>query len=467
MKLTPIVVLALAALVAAEEIPLRPAIIIEPPESPAAPEVVTSRSGQFRISGGDGSSRATVAILAEETNDDLIKLTGETERWKIPVNVTLHGKPGDPLPPRTAAMELLSSEAGYHLRLRVHLSRGVERERFRRATLTALLYERGLRGLPASESDSPLHVPPWLAEGLLEAHDWHARSSDRRLYEVLYKRGGLYTLDQLFAIDEARLEAMDGAMRAAFRVSSGSLVMALLEQPQGQEAFRAFLRDVPPYAGEMPVLLRKHFPELNLSETSLAKWWALQMANKGTPDLGEILTIAQTEAALGEALRFHLKSPEGSITETPLGSALPVLPPAELSAAVRPAQDALVRLSYRCFPSYRPLLVDYQAILGDVALGKSADLGPRLSALDETRTIMIAKAHLARDFLDWFEITRARETSGAFDDFLRLKDQLKYNPPRRNDDLSRYLDRMDRVFHRDTGDSVPSTALGPNLILPP
>jgi hypothetical protein len=62
---------------------------------------------------------------------------------------------------------------------------------------------------------------------------------------------------------------------------------------------------------------------------------------------------------------------------------------------------------------------------------------------------MTARAARARDYLDWFEITRARETSGAFDDYQRLKDRLKANPHLRNDDLSAYLDRMDRLFHRE------------------
>jgi hypothetical protein len=61
---------------------------------------------------------------------------------------------------------------------------------------------------------------------------------------------------------------------------------------------------------------------------------------------------------------------------------------------------------------------------------------------------MTAKAQRAGDYLDWFEITRARETSGVFDDYMRLKERLKSNPHRRHDDLSKYLDRMDAIFSR-------------------
>ena len=177
---------------------------------------------------------------------------------------------------------------------------------------------------------------------------------------------------------------MDGATRAAFRVSSGALVMALLEQPQGKEGFRAFLTDVAAYEGEMPGLLRKHFPELNLSETSLAKWWALQLANKGGLNLlTDILTIQQTETALAEALRLNFRTEEGIVQPKELAAwpELAALKEPERIAAVRLAQDALVRLSYRCFPSYRPLLAEYQLVLGAIVekqnQGRARSASPR------------------------------------------------------------------------------------------
>src|SRR5690606_9776930 len=123
-------------------------------------------------------------------------------------------------------------------------------------------------------------------------------------------------LDELFAVSENAFDKLDGATRAAFRVSSGALVMALLEQPQGTDGFRGFLTDVAAYQGETPVLLRKHFPALNLSETSLSKWWALQLAKMGGLNLAtDILTISQTESALADALKLNFRTPEGIIQQ--------------------------------------------------------------------------------------------------------------------------------------------------------
>jgi hypothetical protein len=209
---------------------------------------------------------------------------------------------------------------------------------------------------------------------------------------------------------------------------------------------------VKPARQRKPGLLRQHFPELNLSETSLAKWWALQLANKGGLNLlTDILTIQQTETALAEALHLNFRTAEGIVQQKQLAAwpELAALKEPERLAAVRLAQDALVRLSYRCFPSYRPLLTDYQIVLDAIAKNKTKDIPLRLAALEETRATMIARATRAHDYLDWFEITRARETSGAFDDYLRLKERLKANPHLRKDNLSEYLDRMDRIFHRE------------------
>jgi len=446
-------------------VPQVPAALVPvaPPPSASAPgtDRATSRTGQFRVSGGDGLLRGTVAMMAEDAKDDLLLLTAEKDEWKVPVSIYLHGKQGDPLPPRSVAMKLLFSEAGYDLRLDVHLSRGIETELFKYAATTALLYERALRGRPPGLPETPLRVPPWLVEGLREATAWQQKHSDRRLYEALFKHGGLSKLDDLFALTESQYEELDGAMHAAFRVSSGALVMALLKQPQGRAGFLSFLSESAAFEGEMPTLLRRHFPDLNLSETSLAKWWALQLADMTTPTLTEVLTITETEAALDDALHLNFGSTEDGAQRKPLAAwqELDTLKDAERTESVRLAQDALVHLSYRCFPSYRPMISEYQIALRAIAHNKTKKTASQLAGLLETRHTMLAKAARARDYLDWFEITRARETSGVFEDYLRLKERLTAQPHNREDNLSKYLDRMNKIFSRNIPDASSNQPL--------
>jgi hypothetical protein len=457
----------LTVLTVAEEVP-RAVQVAEPPKELklAGQDQVVSHTLQFRVRGGDPLDRAAHASLCEEAKNELLKLTEEQDAWKVPVNVVLHGKRGDPMPARTKALGILWSEVGYDLKLDIHLSRGIEQERFKHSVTSALIYERTLRNRQAKESDTPFFVPPWLVDGLREATAWRLNQSDRRLYEALFRTGGLFKIDDLFAVSERNFEEMDAAMRAAFRVSSGALVMALLQQSQGKDGFRSFLTEVAAYQGEMPGLLRKHFPELNLSETSLSKWWTLQLANIGGQNLlTDILTISQTEKALTEALRLNFRTPEGILQQKELSAwpELAALPEPERIKAVRLAQDALVRLSYRCFPSYRAMIAEYQIALNDIAKNTPRELANRLTALDERRSTMSAKAVRARDYLDWFEITRARETSGAFDDYIRLKERLKANPHRRGDTISKYLDRMDSIFDRGDQPLAPQTSPSPDF----
>ena len=108
----------------------------------------------------------------------------------------------------------------------------------------------------------------------------------------------------------------------------------------------------------------------------------------------------------------------------------------------------MVRLSYRCFPSFRPILGEYDLVLKAIAKNTTKDLAARITSLDERRATMSNKARHARDYLDWFEITRARQTSGAFDDYIRLKERLKVVQSGRSDSVSKYLDRMDAIFSR-------------------
>lgn len=421
------------------------AAVVTPPPDPTTPGVVTSSSGQYRISGADAPLRASVAMLAEQAKSEVLALSGGKDAWRVPVHIRLHDTPGNPL------LKLLLLERQPMLQLDVHLARGLEHEQLKWEVTAAWLYEQAMQQPEAVAADLPLYVPVWLVEGLREAACWRAGVSDRRLYEALFQHGGWFRMEDLLTADIAARDQFDGASRAAFRASCGALVMALMDQPEGKAGLRGFLAEIAAYQGELTALLRKHFPGLSLSETSLAKWWALQMAAKGGNSLlTDVLTIAQTEAALGQALRLHVRDAEGIARNLPLADweRLKPLSQAERTEAVRPAQDALVRLSYRCFPSYRSLLRDYQTLLAGLVRKPGAETAQQLESLAKIRQTMSERALRGRDYLDWFEITRARELSGEFEDYLKLKQRLKTLPKHKSDPVSDYLDRMDRLFDR-------------------
>ncbi|MFC7337132.1 hypothetical protein ACFQY0_08080 [Haloferula chungangensis] len=416
-------------------------------------ERAISASKQFAISGGEKGQRGSLALEAEELRLRFHQLLGiENPPVVVPIEVVLHGKVGDEPRKRPLAYQLRFTKDTFLLEIHVDLSRGIDRDRMDRAILSGLLYQRSLIEVKPGELDSRLLVPVWLVEGLREAEKWRAGKGDRKVYEGVFKQEGLFNLDQLMSMHEAGFERLDGASRVAFRALSGAMVMALLEQPRGQEAFVSFCNEVARYDGEMPILLRQHFPELNLSEQSLAKWWALTLAKLADAPLTESLGIAETEKLLSEALRIRFRTDEGNLESVPLEQWEGVLLDEETDrfAAIRPAQEALNHLSYRSFPSYRPLILDYHQILIDWASFRNlGDLDGKLGELSESRTLMLGRSIRARDFLDFKEIAEATELSGSFDDYIRLIDELKERPrPERKDPISRYLDTLERIYER-------------------
>jgi len=410
-----------------------------------------SSSGQFRVRGGSAAQRGSLATEAERVRSRFHRLLNQDgEEVGLPMEIVLHGEAGDPPRERALAYELRFTRSNFLLRVHVDLARGIDLARMERAVIRGLLYEAGLEGVEPGPLDAPLEVPEWLVEGLREAMRWRAGEAERRLYRGVFEQESLFTMDELLETGPADYARMDGASRLAFQVLSGALAMALLDQPGGVRGMVAFCGEVARFDGEQPILLRRHFPELNLSEKSLAKWWALTLAQLAETPVSEVMTVAATERALEEALRLRHRDGEGMAASLPLERwrELESLGERERLEAVRPAQDALNRLSFRCFPSYRPLLLDYQRLL--VAWVREDELDvfdAELSLLAETRQRMMERSVRARDYLDYLEIAGANELSGSFDDYLRLKKELRERSrAEREDELSRYLDTLERVY---------------------
>ncbi|NJM38444.1 MAG: hypothetical protein HC845_11620 [Akkermansiaceae bacterium] len=111
----------------AEDAP-RPVQIVEPPASLAAdsPEKINSSTRTFNVTGGEAQDRSSILLLAEEAQNELLRLTDEKNVRNegdaiVPIHITLEGKLGDPMRRRTHVLEILSRESGYELQIRVDL----------------------------------------------------------------------------------------------------------------------------------------------------------------------------------------------------------------------------------------------------------------------------------------------------------------------------------------------------------
>ena len=111
-------------------------------------------------------------------------------------------------------------------------------------------------------------------------------------------------------------------------------------------------------------------------------------------------------------------------------------------------ETKLLKLSYRAFPLFRPIIQEYQKILVNISGGKIKGLDKRLEDLKYIRNSMIKSTDHASDYLNWFEATQIKNRSDKFEDYQKTYNELNLPLPARKDNLSEYLDEFDKEFKK-------------------
>ncbi len=473
---------------------------------PAGAETLSS-SGAFLVHGSERSDRSVVVAAAEELREEVSRFLDRQERRGEGAEA---GEPVPREPGRSIVIHLWlrgDAQPAVHPRLYrvdgvpqpvlgVVLARAalVRSDDFRREMIRVLLVERMIRMAPGEAAPSRGEMlPAWLETGVMEALDHVRAGRPSARFATLFGSRQIMTVDDILTVQPATLDA--GA-REIFASSACCLVMALLEQPEGPERFRRFLEAAPGREGSWQNLLVRTFPGLALSRHSLEKWWALQAASLAAPDLLEPMSAADTDALLAQALIVRYR-PGGSTTApSPVGqwlrnwipgrsaSAKPSSPAAATApAAGAPAdpppanpppaeeemiphtelariaslprraevlkanQAALSTLLLRAFPLHRPIIQEYQRILGRLSLGKIKGLAGSCDELAARRTEVLAIAENTTDLLNWYEATQRDQLSGTFERYFEMLDHPK--PPPASpvvDPIARTLDELEVEF---------------------
>jgi hypothetical protein len=405
---------------------------------------------RLTITGGDSSLRVAMVQDADDLIADFQEVVGETSGKPFPIYLQLHPEiPGEPSRVRQSFFKVPEGEVRYRLQIDLWLGAGnaFDRKKLERLLLKMLVIERTLRALPPEENVEQVKVRPWLLDGLLEAMAWRRGRGDRRMYASLMESGGWMEVGKL--VDRTSLEGLDVLSRELFRASSGALVMALLSQTQGQESMRRFLGSVAVFEGEPLSLLRTHFPEVNLGQRGLERWWMLQVAAMSEKRLTEAMTIPETEERLEKVLELHLKDDQGKINRVGLDSwrMLDELENREERIqAVQGTSDLLAHLSFRCFPTYRPVIRGYLELLADLANGKTQEIETVLANLRTYRDAELRRHAQLVDLLDWYHLANVTRESGEFEDYLRVRENLRKSSGQGQDAINRYVDKVQAVF---------------------
>ena len=416
-----------------------------------ANNVQKTQFGNISVTGGNQQVRGGIASVANELRVRFNKICGEPDRkMKLPIIIKLYGAAGDKELPRSIVSKISSLQGQYQLLLHIHLAKGVDQYFLRYHLMELLLYERGLADGQFVDEGDRLTIKPWLIIGMLEAIDIRSADSDRGIYQSDIDFLEVMSLEKVFNISENQWREMIGQEPVSFRAISGAIVNSLLRQPGGKSGMSAYLAAHATFKGEYENLLRQHFPGMNKSNNSLGKWVNLELLELGTARVTQVHSILETESRLGGILKLYYRDADGAAQCVGIDAydSILGLEQKDRFEAVAAARAELERLSYRCFPTYRPILNEYEVILRELGRGAAKNTDSRLSKLMDTRMRMKAAATRSRDYLDWYYITQSRDLSGDFDKYRALNEALQQEQlrPVDKDATGNYLDEIQRMY---------------------
>ena len=409
----------------------------------ASPGQSISTSRQFIVYGTEIALRGAICDLAELTKRDLLALLDERDAWATPIVINAQ-YPQANLPelPRLA-VNLSQTGFGLKLQLDVTINADISRPEVRREILRALLLEiiyRGESNIPAGAVyASP---PDWLLDGV------PAQPSDLPIERVSNLLALPVTTRSVLSLEKflhQRPELLDAPGRLLYRAYSFALVDLLIGAPEGRRQLGRFIVDLRSASNDPMAELRKHFPGIFDSGEGAESAWEKQIARLATEQPNQLLSSAETEKMLAEALRIRISNRGVEkiyhLAEFP---AFLKLPSAKQVLAVL-AQD-LGRLGARAHPLYRPIVTEYAQVTRFLMRGKTRGITAKLGRLQGTRREAVAQMRAIDDYLNWFEATRLRGLSGAFADYLKAAESAARPPRTKRDPISIYLDALETQF---------------------
>lgn len=441
--------------------PQRPAAI--PAETAAQtvkrqPFTSVSASRQFHVIGMDSLLAGAISTRADAIRAALVKILKQPDEWKHQIIIRLAGEPGSPVPANPIRMQTVIVGNSLSYNIFIHLGRGINQDRLRHAVVSTLLYEMMLRNVDPEGLPDEVTLPPWLIAGLEQAVLWHNNEADRAMYSTLFQQSGIMTPEEILTSREPEKE-LDATSYAAYQTSCGALVLCLLNQQNGPEGMKQLLDQAILGNDDPKNLIRRHFPQLNLTPSSLHKWWTLQLSRMATPPLTETLTIMETERHLREALTLVRYDPDTRATATfPLDDLNQAHSLPDLNRQLVNVSGSLLNLSRRSFPAYRPVIVEYAKLVALMQTGKitGREAAPKIGELREIRELSMKTARRVRDYMDWYEINTRSGTGKTFASYAAAVKLLREREQPANTPISRYLDDIEKLYTLPAKAPIPS-----------
>ena len=414
------------------------------PIGAAPPEQSISTSRQFIVYGAEVAVRGAICDMAEGTKRDLLNLFGQDDGWTTPIVINAQYRQANlPELPRLA-VNLSQTGFGLKLQLDITVDAEINRPAVRRELLRALFLEMIYRGESHIAAGTVYVSPPdWLLDGV------PAQQSDMpldRVSNLLAVPAGARTILPLGKFLQQRPELLDAPGRLLYRAYSIALVDLLSRAPEGRHRLKRFIVELPAASSDPMAELRKHFPGLFGAGEGAEQVWERQIAQLATAQPYQLLSSAETERMMDEALRIRIL--DGGVTKTyQLAEFQNFLKhPSARVALARLAQD-LGQLATRANPIYRPIISEYAKVTALLTRGKTRGIASRLERLRDVRRGITAQMRGIDDYLNWFEATRLSGPSGAFADYMKAAESAERPPQSKRDPISVYLDALESQFN--------------------
>ncbi|HEV7401516.1 MAG TPA: hypothetical protein VGO11_01270 [Chthoniobacteraceae bacterium] len=410
------------------------------PKPPPPPRTI-SGSKQFFVFCTDPAARSQVAGYTEEIKTSLLQVLGEPDRWKYPILVTLQKVPAAQGQP-PGVLSLYQYDAGLKIQIDVPLGSDPSKINLQRLLVRALLLEFSYRDQPqlVKPGQPYAEAPWWLVEGVMQIFLRRETGLDTDLFKRIVDVNRLPPIGKFLAgqpsdFDGSAVETMDQACAMC-------LVQLLIDQPGGRASLASLVRHWPQGTGDPIASLTREFGGLAKNEQNLQKWWTLHLARFSVADRYKGLNSDETDKQLTAALQLQIAK-QGSTATQPyalsdFGEYLKL--PASKDALTT-SLNALNSLNTTATAFYRPLVAEYQEIVGLLQRGKTLGLKGRIAKADQLHADLHKRMTAISDYVNWFEATQVSVRSGKFEGYLKAANELA-EPPPRQDPLSKYMDEQ-------------------------
>ena len=398
----------------------------------------TSPSRQFVIYGADAKLRGAVSSLAEHTKTNLLALLRQHDDWKTPVVVNLQSQQANLPEVPVAAVRFSQTGFGIKLQLDLTISKDLDVPLVERELVRVVLLEMMYRKRPNITAGAVLVEPPdWLIDGVLALAPGR---DDGPLVEALVNSGTPPALQQFL---RQRPAILDSAGRTLYRAYSFALVQMLLREKDGAARLTQYIDLLSASSNDSLADLEGQFAFL---KDDAERTWQLALKQLKTAQTFRLLTFAQSERHLDELLRVKISEPNKPMRTVSLDELTQHKPSASEKLALDQLRRDLLFFVPQTNPVLRPVARDYQAIAALLARGKGRSTAKRLAQLEATRQRLALRMTEIDDYMNWFEATQMKSTSGNFTGYLKAVDQSPYQPARRHDPLSVYVDALEDQF---------------------